>query len=379
MSVRIHNKIDNLTQLHSEIETRFSNSLLSILNNEFKYLISIADENKNNNSHKLIINWIKNALSFLPSQDQLKNDRFLFDASLLQNITSQWKSTSLYVSNMLIPVYVGDWSYEQRSLPVFKEDKGKVMHMISFPEKCDLNDVDLLDYPLLLHELGHYLLRLTNVFKNNFKKELDLIIKSFRFQSITDNNVLRDKNLKLIDRIIEKWSPSEFQNDWSSEIGSDIFGIWLCGPAYIATYEDLLERNELNPYKINSSHPPLALRSEIVIETANQLEWGKYCDGINKKVKDWKGEVKSEYSIYNNKDIFNSLIKNSLDTFNLLCIPKCDQTKIDQIYDNIGNKKIVDLGIDTLIAAWAIYKKYNKEYHKWQTEILRNYINLLTD
>jgi hypothetical protein len=64
----------------------------------------------------------------------------------------------------------------------------------------------------------------------------------------------------------------------------DVIALWTAGPAYLATFQDTLEDEELNPYQVGQSHPPYEVRANALIDASKRLGWEDAAQGLIKQV-----------------------------------------------------------------------------------------------
>ena len=101
------------------------------------------------------------------------DERFEFDSALIRSIGEDW-SKNVVLSSMIVPRHGSEWGHERLSMPSEDRNRAHVVDVIHMPGADRLQEVDLLDYPWIIHEMGHYLLlRYDSQFVPMFKEELE--------------------------------------------------------------------------------------------------------------------------------------------------------------------------------------------------------------
>jgi hypothetical protein len=118
--------------------------------------------------------------------------------------------------------------------------------------RCYKTERLLLLYPWLCHEVGHNILsRDHSAFRKSFETRLDKITKALQLLRVADRGSLQDKSQRIIDDILYMWQPAPDRDSWTHEMTIDIIAPWTCGPAYLAAFQDVVEKPGINPYKID--------------------------------------------------------------------------------------------------------------------------------
>lgn len=207
-------------------------------------------------------------------------DRFFFDAAMIQAMATDWDG-SLALSRMIIPSYGPQWGHARLQMPSEDQVRTHVIDLIILPEEDRLDDVDLLSYPLLAHELGHSLLLTDDSsFRNAFSPSLAKRVRSLKLASIADQGAARAKGQAIINELEELWTPSADQRNWAHELAIDLVALWACGPAYLACFEDTVEHQR--PYDITQDHPPYAVRLDALVDCGRKLGFVDHCNGLEK-------------------------------------------------------------------------------------------------
>ena len=127
-------------------------------------------------------------------------------------------------------------------IPNFTPDRMPRLDLVDFPGDNDPDGIDLLGYPWLYHELGHLLL-------GQHGQTLAITVCSMLDEGVLRNatkglgkaRLVQERLIDLHERVDTAWRPSENHTDWSHEIATDVVGLWSCGPAFLASHDDILD------------------------------------------------------------------------------------------------------------------------------------------
>ena len=117
--------------------------------------------------------------------------RFLFDAILLRNISNTW-SPLASINSLLVPRIGSDWGHATVCLPVrcHPSQRGgelRVRHLdlILMPGEDRLEDIDLLSYGWIVHEVAHnFFFRHNSVFEAESRTILERKIRRLKLAAI---------------------------------------------------------------------------------------------------------------------------------------------------------------------------------------------------
>jgi len=217
---------------------------------------------------------IERMLDLLP---QSFGERFYFDASMIGALSEEWGGGSTRLSGMIVPKPSQDWGHMSLPLATYDRTATHVIDLVLIPGEDRLEDVDLLAYPFLSHELGHNaLFKYDKVFPQSFWLVLEQVTNGLLRQSLADKGGARSLARDTVTLIRQLWSPTANHFNWAHEIAMDVIALWTTGPAYLATFHDILEDEELNPYLVGQSHPPYEIRANALIDASNRLGWENY-------------------------------------------------------------------------------------------------------
>ena len=247
-------------------------------------------------------------------------ERFQFDAQLIYALSLEWNGDGQKLSGTILPRPGKKWGHESVCVPFgLLNGQQKSINMIHLPGDDVLEEVDLLTYPFLCHEMAHNLLYFADPhFRPAFESTLDAYLNTLRLRSIADQRRARSQSQSTIDRIAEFWRPGANHQNWAHEMMMDLVALWTCGPAYLAAFCDELEDKDLEPYFINRQHPPYAVRAEALLQANQKLGWREYGKGIKKQLREWstshhKKRSRYDYTSLTDPVLIESCVECALD------------------------------------------------------------------
>ena len=99
-------------------------------------------------------------------------DRFRFDSGMIAATSEMFGEVGLRLNPMILPLHSKTWAHDSLPLPWNKGHQISMVDFILLPGRDELDDVDLLAYPFLLHEMGHNILfRHGAIFADRFHTE----------------------------------------------------------------------------------------------------------------------------------------------------------------------------------------------------------------
>lgn len=323
-----------------------------------------------------LIKYVETILPRLP-RPQGDNSRFLFDAHVIAVFREMLDRISVGFSRMILPTCGEEWSHSPVYLPSLNRAKIPRVDLISFKGETQLDDIVLLDYPWLYHELGHILIYdYWESFRKPFARVLDEVVRGLKARSLGDSSVNKRRAEATIEKLERFWGVADGPWSWAIEIGSDVFALWMCGPSFLAAFDKELDNREPNPYLISQQHPPYESRSVGLMHAGSRLGWSMYTASLKDRVKLWKAspfrkDRTNEYVSYANNEILDGAISSTLDMCTDLKIPVCDQNKVKAIGNLVQDKATFDFGAELVIAAWLVNQELGQdEYYSWERETI---------
>jgi len=354
----VQNKLKNLLRSPMvELATLLSDYLLTV-----QYGSSEDDLRKT-------VKYINMILTRLPD---LYDSRFYFDSYLIKSISESWSRGSLRISNMIVPAYRQNWGHETIPIPIMDQPtKYHILDLIYIP--CDEREdiPSLLDYPWLIHEMGHHLLskqgkELIDRFTSYYKK----VLSSLRLRSIADRGIAKTRANAVIDEVAEYWCPSTNSKSWVQEIAIDAISIWSCGPAYLSAFQ--FEHSETpDPFLIEQAHPPVELRTVALIQAARKLEWVQFISSLENMQRQWQFQLPPEnrnrYIAFKNVEMYKGLIDATMNYCEQTGLPRFYKADFERIQEQMNGNRIPKEYIDLIVSAWIINKNQTENvYSEWE-------------
>jgi len=381
----INNRLERCTQKIGQV---FSNSPLHEIGAKLECLISETFEGVgcgvcSLEDAKIMISFIENNISVLPNSFK---DRFKFDSALIMVITDNWRHGDVKISPMIVPKYGNTWGFRRIPLEPQKDNPGHVVELIIFPGEDDLEEVNLLLYPWLCHELGHYLLSVYEPhFDVTFSTPLNDFLNRLQIRGIADRGSSKAKSQSMIENIRQYWEPKQDHFDWAHEIAFDTIALWTTGPAFLFAYQHVLQTRKPNPYELSKNHPPYFVRTRAIIEAAKELGWDNYTGELDGTLRDLSLSDRNfrqtnEFVSLAPAHLITDCVNAALDTCNKIRLPKFDRSRLGKIQDNFKHEEFTDFGIDLFSTAWLIYRdgdfQFFSEWENRTIEKLNGYVML---
>ncbi|MEM5786237.1 MAG: hypothetical protein AAGU11_02890 [Syntrophobacteraceae bacterium] len=327
---------------------------------------------------KAATHYVEGLLRILPKRF---GERFYFDTLLIRNITDEWSKGPVKLPHTIIPSYGTSWGHRTVEMPSEVNEPRHCLEIVTFPFDDAPNDIDLLSYPWLYHELGHVLLsRHGERFCNSFEFELNKEINRLRLRSVADKGTAKDKARQIIVKILNFWLPNTNEKNWAFEVASDVIALWTCGPSFLAAFQDEVERDGVNPYEISKSHPPYELRARVLMEACKHLGWPEHLvaqDIISKwrRSSERKRIRANELAAYASPDIFRTCLSCSLATCKDLQLPMFDRTMITHTRESVSKGVLPELGADLLLVSRSLFTDQREIYDQWEHDIIRKFLD----
>jgi hypothetical protein len=310
---------------------------------------------------------------------QTFGERFLFDTTMLQAVREEWEGLGrILFSGAILPRHEGtEWSY--RVVSVEQDGPGRIIpvKVVQFPGRDATDDIDLLDYPFLLHEMGHdFFNMLGRGFAERFAAEMGGIVRRWRLRSISDRGAARTRAKQTIDRAESLWTPTGNQRDWAHEVAVDIVALWTGGPAYLDAYRRTVEERELNPFTIVEHHPPYGARAAALVEAAERLGWGAYAVSLRGAIDGWRRDATrlgrdNAFATFADPGIVAACVRCAFETCEEWLLPRCDQARLDRVAATVKKGAVPNYGTDVILAAWIVARDEGEDaLSRWEGEAI---------
>jgi hypothetical protein len=309
---------------------------------------------------------IQNLLSQLPAS---YGPRFEFDAAFIFALAADW-NPSLELPKMTVPKHQGEWGFSELPLPTDNSQRVPIVRVFHFPGQDSVEDIDLLAYPWLAHELAHCLLFLNStLFPCHFTPRLECILRALSLKGIADRGQARTVARAGIEDMKRYWTPSRNQGNWAHEIAMDTIALSACGPAYLGAFFDQVERANLDLFQISTVHPPYSVRMLAILHACTLLKLDEHANPL----RDFSSSVAQQYP--------NKLIRLAPDELIAAAVEAglavCEALDIRswRYFDPPGPGVPIpgsrELGTSLLLDAWRVRRQVDEEsYSKWEREVV---------
>jgi len=387
-SAKVH-----LPDVRRRVEHLFNSPLRAIAASLRDFLDLLDSQDLKENDCTEAVTYVSEILECLPRSFK---GRFHFDAYMIQSITDTWSQGPIQCSRMIVPTYRKEWGHEFKLMPTVKGTpllgqeivvrlpvKGTPLarfDLIHIPRHERDKTAPLLDYPWLCHELGHYLLsHHGQTLVDLFLPCLGKLISTLKIRSIADQGIARTTANERMQDIETKWRLSKAGKSWSSEIAIDVIALWCCGPAYLDAFKYMHE--DMRPFVIEQTHPPVEIRAAAVVQTACRLGWQNYVRPLEKMREEWNNlkvpaSVRNRYASLHRKELVNGCIEAAIGYCEYMRIPRLQIEDVERIRQGVEHREILSAGIDVIVGAWLVYREQGgTAYEDWETRT----VNALTD
>jgi hypothetical protein len=374
---RNQNRQDKLENVLVQIQRRLVNTPLAVVGDHLTRTISEVRRSAGNDgsppqgSEKLA-SYVMNLLEFLPNSF---GDRFTFDAKLIDAIAEECAQGAARMSRMLVPKPSKEWGHQSIFMPSYKGESPGVINLIHMPGDDNLADIYLLDYPFLCHEIGHNILfRNGDAFVTIFGQHLEPVLTATQRQTFGIRGSAKQVADATAKQVRAFWTPTIDQFNWAHEIAVDVLSLWLCGPAYLAALQDVMEADGLDPYQLGQSHPPYEIRARALINAAAQLGWAYYTGAIQNLVDRWSAASPSDsrtnlHVACGDPNLLGGAIAAALKTCEALSLPCCTPARIALL--EAGQGQSPEFGTDLIIAAWLTRTRSTEAaYEEWEKTVI---------
>lgn len=383
MARRTRDKHDRLSQAFERVSRRLDKSPLSCIGRKLQEFVGDvqyalrAGQVTQEQANKLA-DYLEGFIERLP---QSFGDRFRFDAGIIAAIAEEWNAGGTQLSTMILPRPSAEWGHQSLAMPTYSGQTAHVIDLILVPGEDNLDDIDLLAYPFLGHEMGHNaLFKHEAVFSDAFEKQLQQHVNTMHRQSIADRGTAKVKAKETIEQTRKVWCATPNHFNWAHEIAVDLIALWTCGPAYLATFNDVLDDPQVDPYQVGQSHPPYEVRARALIQAAKELGWSTQCHTLSEAIQkwsrsDWHRGKNNQYVALASPALVAACADIALKTCEVLHLPKCTPSAVEALHQKLGRGETPDLGSELILAAWIVREKSNElAYLEWEKATVRAHL-----
>ncbi len=330
-----------------------------------------------------IATYVINVLELLPKSF---GDRFAFDAQLIRALADEYSQGGAKLSGMLVPKPSQSWGHQTVSMPSTDRTTTYAVDVIHLPGEDNVEDIILLDYPFICHELGHHIL-----FKDGdgfialFGKELESVLSAMQRQTLGIRGSARHIADATANQIRQYWTPTPDQFNWAHEIAVDVIAIWLCGPAYLAAIQDVMEADVLKPFQLGQSHPPYETRGRALTDAAERLGWAYYTGPFWTLLERWEatppsGDRTNLHVACADPRLVSAAVSAAIKTCQALSLPCCTVARVNAIENALRDGHEIEIGTDLLIAAWSQYGQSSEAvFQAWEKAAITRILAEITE
>lgn len=313
-------------------------------------------------------------------------NRFTFDAQLIHALADEYSQGGARLSGMLVPKPSQSWGHQTVSMPSTDRTTAYAVDVIHLPGEDNCDDIDLLSYPFICHELGHHILfKDGDKFISLFGAELDSILSVMQRQTLGIRGTARQIADATANQVRQYWTPTPDQFNWAHEIAVDVIAIWLCGPAYLAAIQDVMEADDLKPFQLGQSHPPYETRGRALIDAAERLGWAYYTGPFHTLLERWvagppSGDRTNLHVACGDPRLIGAAVSAAIQTCQELSLPCCTVSRVTAIENALRDGLEIEIGTDLLVAAWSQYiQSSDVAYHAWEKATIARILGEITE
>ena len=289
-----------------------------------------------------------------------------FDLDLVKQLVTEFDNGVLQLSPVVIPCYTKDdaWGYEKQIIPVLKgrETLYQDVSFILFA-RSQSRPPELDGYVWLVHELVHHIMYPAKAhFLATYGPKLEAAVLEHELASLADRGLSKTKSTDVRDRLRSFWG-TEGHHNWPIELAIDSLCLWTLGPAYLDAFTESHEG--MKPFQIEQAHPPVDLRTEMLIAAATELGWGREVVPLRQLREKWAGRalepsLENLYETFRNADLMAACAAAASELAETLGLRRLDAKDLGRLERAVAVGTPLS-GSDLLIAARLFTKKMTDE------------------
>lgn len=342
-----------------KIESLFSSPLGELMKEWYEILNRVPDLQKR---EELAVTLLK-AMERFP--DNLDN-RFLFDKYMITSILERWDITN---NPVMIPSYSNEWAYEYRHAV-------RKLNFIIIRRAEGEETPYLIDYPWLCHELGHYIhIQHKKAYHELIFEEIQRYIAILKVNAIADRGMAKARAENKIKEVQDNWSNVK----WLDEFAVDAIALLTCGPVYLQAYFEDHSDESLDPFLIVESHPPIELRTRVLMHNAKLLGWNPYLRSLYRQIESWNSRDdisnnRMKYFTLTDENLVEAISKATVIYCECLDLPKFTEQDIQRISESALDFESLEDGIDIMTAALVVKSTRAAVYEEWESTIFQQFV-----
>lgn len=301
--------------------------------------------------------------------------RFHFDAAVIASVLEEWAAAGASTSPFTTPHYFREWGYYRVPMPSEDLERAHVVRVVTFPGADRLSDIDLCDYPWLIHELAHDAFYRRG---HRFRESLDMCVQrrlqQLKLRASADTGRAARQAELHVEAIAHHWTPHPSQQDWGHEVATDIVALWSLGPAFLMRFTRLLVDDPRSAWIAADRHPPCLARAAALVLAAQRLGWSEAAWALEEELKllHQGPERRTDALVHADPELLQAAVTASLEACQALSIPSMKPERFQALRAACHAPSAADLrGID-LIAAGAIARATlgASDYSRWLNETI---------
>ena len=331
--------------------------------------------------------------SYLDGFPDIYGARFFFDAAFVRAIAAEIGTYgALLPANTIVPLYGRSWSHTTINLFVERQPAAEptfppAVELVWFPGTDRLDNVDLLAYPWLVHELAHPIIEIHGSrYLADTARSFEAVATARQLRAINDSVAAKERHRAQLSTLRDWWLPSGRRANWMIELAADVLAFWLCGPAYLSAMKTVLDDSRVDFFRLTAEHPPYELRTLALVQTARHLGWSEQASILERTLDrrqstDPSATRNNRYLAVADRGLTKACTARALELCEELRLPRCQPTAATRSaadYLHIFGDS-PDLGLGLIMAAQVLSQRLSSpEFEAWQERTVAHLADLYT-
>lgn len=274
-------------------------------------------------------------------------------------------------------------AYEASSTNAAEINECARVHLLALKQLPSLDEVDLLDYPWLVHELGHSAFKANNCGFNELSATVvDEAIAKRKARTISLQGAALRRSRNVDETMRRHWGPHHDRNSWSLEMGVDLFAVWHLGPAYGAAFLDVVTSPHLDVFKIDRDHPPYAIRARVLEGAMRRLGWQKFAEQLADEMSRWRGRDEVAHSAVaemSDDELLNRVLYGTLEMLERCGVPRCTESALADARSRIHDIDHIEFGRTLLLCAHVAHESLTDgAFDDWHRRVVSSLADQVT-
>lgn len=302
--------------------------------------------------------------------------RFDFDAMVIASVLDEWARAGARVSPFTIPRYSPAWGYYRVIMPSEDVNHAHVVRVVTFPGADRVSDIDLSDYPWLIHELAHdAFYRSEHRFRAVFGAQLEARLNQLRLRAGADTGSAARRATQNLETLARYWTPRADQHDWAHEIATDITALWALGPGFLMRFTRLVADDPHRSCQAADQHPPYVTRAEALALGAERLQWADEAWELREELRTLRERVEGDATalVYADPELILAAVEAAFESCRALSIPRMTAARFARLRRACESEAALFTGIDLIAAAAIARVHFNAaDYATWHDELVEH-------